>query len=141
MNHKKSCKSRQVVERVHTGDTNDYDVCGKCDCQKKPKLKKRPLTEVSVRDVSDAFTKVIQEWLSPAELKQVCKLNRSPDYHPCCCATHDFCDSNMAMFEAFKRLTGSNPPVTCERHTDMTELADLLWNYAWNMSKEKGFKL
>ena len=46
------------------------------------------------------------------------------------CASHDFCDSNLVMYDAFKAVGG--------READHENEDDLdLWNAAWNFAKDK----
>jgi|TARA_R110001583_G_C5603609_1_gene404711 hypothetical protein len=48
------------------------------------------------------------------------------------CASHDYCDANMAMFEAFTAVYYRDP--------DMTSQPDLdLMNAAWDETKANGF--
>jgi hypothetical protein len=49
------------------------------------------------------------------------------------CATHDFCDANMLMDEAFTEAFG--------REIDLQSDADLsVWNAAWGMARASGFR-
>lgn len=112
---------------------------------------KKPLTEITVRQLSDAFTTVIQEWLSTAELKQMRRRNHVFNMDSGVCASHDYCDANMAMEEAFKRVTGQNTAQLsrrdrskegCDRTcTCLSNTCLHMWTEAWHLSKSKGFKL
>lgn len=78
------------------------------------------------------FSDVLASWLTDEEKRLVLETNeREPGY----CATHNVCDPNMAMLEAFTRLF---PEVTLERV--MNEDAQIeLWEQAWNVAKEFKF--
>jgi hypothetical protein len=49
------------------------------------------------------------------------------------CATHDFCDANEIMAEAFLDQLGHAPDGDCENDT-------ALWNAAWDMSLQNSFQ-
>ena len=71
------------------------------------------------------FTEVLGEWLTDDQFDEMRRRNVSPEYADGACASHDFCDANMAMLEAFKRVVGRAP--------DLAEDADVnLWDNAWN---------
>lgn len=52
--------------------------------------------------LANAFSGVLNEWI-PDKLFEVNLRNKEASYAGCC-ATHDFCDSNMAMAEAFQKV-------------------------------------
>ena len=79
-----------------------------------------------VAAVSREFADVLREWLTPQEWAKMAERNRSPDYQGGICASHDFCDANMAMVEAFETVMGR------EFNGDATEADFALWNAAWN---------
>ena len=77
------------------------------------------------------FAKVLKEWLKPEQITEVIKRNTLEKYQGCC-ATHDFCDANMAMAEAFKR--------TFNREFEFgNELDSTLFNGAWYIAKQNQF--
>ena len=78
--------------------------------------------------LAEAFRGVVREWLSSAELRLVDERNQA--YPPDVCATHDFCDSNMAMFEAFVRVHGREPD---------GDQDDAAWNAAWTEARAGRF--
>lgn len=51
--------------------------------------------------IGDKFAAVLAEWLSPEHLARVRELNRA-EQNPGVCHSHDYCDANMAMLEAFE---------------------------------------
>lgn len=85
-----------------------------------------------ISDLAHAFSDVLKEWLSQDQLRTVIHLNTSGVYSELVCASHDFCDANMAMLEAFIRVLGREPMINDD--------ADLgLWNSAWAMAKAASF--
>lgn len=80
------------------------------------------------------FSVVVRERLSFEELHAVRAKNRTPAYSNCC-ATHDYCDANMLMLEAYSRCTGIP-------ENDI-ELGDNInvFNKAWDIAKAREFRL
>jgi hypothetical protein len=87
------------------------------------------------------FSRVLTEWLTPAEMADVNAKNAA-EYNPIICHSHDYCDANMAMDEAFSRAFGYSP--LDDAHRDpaddgMTaENVDLI-NSAWDIAKALEF--
>lgn len=82
-------------------------------------------------DLANAFIKVVEYNLTAPQIEQVVKLNKTFDYISCC-ATHDFCDANELMAEAFKTVVGTEIDLQNDVHLD-------LWNNAWNIAKQAEF--
>ena len=62
---------------------------------------------------------------------EVRRRNLRPDY-ACACASHDFCDANMTMLDAYQRVTGWEFPECDEQaESDMDT-----WNRAWQAWRE-----
>jgi len=53
----------------------------------------------TVADLAKQFDAVLREWLTAEEYEAVIRRNRTEEYRGSC-ATHDFCDANVAMMEA-----------------------------------------
>lgn len=96
-----------------------------------------PTTEAStIGYLAGAFVDVLWEQLSDDELQQVKERNkeeafeagyRSKTEQRSVCHSHDFCDANMAMDEAFRRCFGREPDL--EGNDDTA-----LWNAAWEIA-------
>jgi hypothetical protein len=96
--------------------------------------------------LADTFVVVLREWLSPGELREVRVLN-AQEAHSGVCHTHDFCDANMAMYEAFVRHG------LAMRESDMDPeyvataeivgggpdhpIDDEVWGAAWDIAKAR----
>jgi len=81
--------------------------------------------------LASAFSAIIQEWLTADQLDAVNAAN-VVNYGTPVCATGDYCDSNVAMSEAFENEMG--------REVDMESDADVsLWNEAWEVAKDHNF--
>lgn len=78
-----------------------------------------------VQSVADRFNLILKDWLTIRQLAEVRRRNRTPDYTSAC-ATHDFCDANMAMAQAIEEATGR--PVDPEGDTDLI-------NRAWDQAR------
>jgi len=83
-----------------------------------------------VTAIAEAFAEVMRQWLSREEFAEMKR--RNAQNHPLICASHDFCDANMAMWEAFKGVRS--------RDIDGDSEADTaLWNDAWALAKRLYF--
>lgn len=83
--------------------------------------------------LANAFVAVLRTWLTPEQMAQVKRRNalRDSDF---VCHSHDFCDANMAMHEAFKQVVGRDPTDYLEKNPEgsMDELDVAIWNAAWD---------
>lgn len=85
------------------------------------------------------FARIINEWLTPAEMRAVVAQNeasflaaRAKGKKCQTCATGDYCDSNVAMEEAFTTVL--------KRDMDLQSEADVdLWGRAWDRAKDMNF--
>jgi hypothetical protein len=91
----------------------------------------------TVDRVAGEFSRVLHEWLTADELAEALRRNASPEYAGCC-ATHDFCDANMAMQEAFIAAGLPDPGLFHGVH-DCGLSTDDLWDAAWDAAKAANF--
>jgi hypothetical protein len=76
------------------------------------------------------FSRKLALSMTPEEWAEMRRRNATPDYCAGICASHDFCDANMPMAEAFEGLMG--------REIDTQSDADVaLWNEAWSIAKRE----
>lgn len=87
---------------------------------------------VVIEQLAKKFAEVLQEWLSAEQMKTVIKRNMSGAYSEDVCASHDFCDANMAMDESFLRVLFRNASTSSDHDI-------YLWNSAWTMAKTADF--
>ncbi len=97
----------------------------------------------AVEALSDSFSRILAQWLSgrdqrlpglpPGEttLDEVRRRNRRT--YPRGCASGDFCDSNMAMDEAWTRTFEERLDINNDDQVD-------LWNDAWTLSSRREFR-
>jgi hypothetical protein len=55
------------------------------------------------------------------------------------CASHDFCDANMAMLDAWCELTEEDPETVSASDILNDDKNLALWNSAWALAKQRGF--
>lgn len=79
------------------------------------------------------FSAIMRDWLTPQQMAEVIRLNKTEAYLGAC-ATHNYCDSNMAMAEAFESVIGREPDVSSDSDCDM-------WNHAWDIAQENEFNM
>ena len=84
-----------------------------------------------VIELSEVFTGIIIQWLTSEEIKEVNRKNAITGDSSC--ATHEYCDPNEAMYQAFKSVKGRE--INYEDGEDIE-----LMNRAWAMSKKQQFK-
>lgn len=102
--------------------------------------------------IAKAFADILGDWLTANQWAEMLAKNASPAYGGPVCASHDYCDSNMAMAEAFESVMGREPASSFETHYDATageHVADnpaeeaqctadsALWNAAWTIAKPR----
>lgn len=81
------------------------------------------------------FSYILREWLTPEEIVEANLRNKT--YGEGVCASHDFCDANMAMHEAWTNL-GIDPLETekiSEVESGMSEAMAIAWSKAWDIAK------
>jgi hypothetical protein len=63
---------------------------------------------VNPTTLGDRFAATLKEWLTPKEFAEMKRRNETdPTYANLSCASHDFCDANMAMDSAWRDLIGA----------------------------------
>lgn len=77
------------------------------------------------------FGSVVQEWLKTADFREMNERNKMEE-NPSICHSHDFCDANMAMLEAWDRVVRTEYDMNTQTHDD-------LWNAAWTIAKAADF--
>jgi hypothetical protein len=99
--------------------------------------------------LAKAFGYLMQAELSRADFTQMIALNKAMPEHSNICHSHDFCDANMVMLDAFKEVFGRDPVFLSESE-DMTESEIFwltremerdteLWNEAWTIAVAADF--
>lgn len=87
----------------------------------------------SQNNLSLIFNKILNEWLSSEEITEINTINAPPEYMKAgMCASHEYCDPNEAMAEAFEMVFG--------RELDVLNNDDItIVNEAWKISKVNQF--
>lgn len=85
-------------------------------------------TNADIR-IARAFTDLLRAWLTPEEFETMRQLNSLSSYTGCC-ASHDYCDANMAMLEAFQEVMLREYRFDDEDHRAM--------NRAWEAAHDLG---
>jgi hypothetical protein len=82
-----------------------------------------------VTAIAEAFAEVMRQWLTPAEFAEMKVLNETPAYADGSCASHNYCDANMAMDAAYSGVTGRSV-----MHD--AETGGALWSDAWVLARK-----
>lgn len=78
--------------------------------------------------LANRFAALIREWLTEDELAEVVEANAADPHY---CATHDYCDPNEAMIQAFVEVMGR----------DLDPIADeAAINAAWSAARAAEFQ-
>lgn len=85
--------------------------------EKRPGVRSYPL-------LAGAFLECLLSQLGPEAFEEVCRLN-SLEKERYVCRSHDFCDANMVMAQAWYNLGLGEPDLESQADTD-------LWNAAWD---------
>lgn len=80
-----------------------------------------------VTAIATAFATRLMREVGPLKMAEIARLNAA-EGNPNVCHSHDFCDANMPMSEAFEDVTGREP--------DPSSDADArLWDAAWAQAR------
>lgn len=88
------------------------------------------IREAEAARLAAAFSRIVRRDLSK-ELPQIVARNKM--YADDICATHDFCDANMLMEEAWLEVVGSEIDLQSDAEAK-------LWSDAWSLAKKGEFK-
>ena len=84
-----------------------------------------------------SFSVVLRQWLTHSEISETNTANAETGYDESACASHDYCDSNMAMLEAVSTATGV-PVDDIDVDVSNVQFWERL-NEAWSIAKQADF--
>ena len=88
---------------------------------------------INILKVAKQFSVILNE-LIPEKLYEVNLRNKEQSYiENGCCATHDFCDPNQAMIDAYKTIFGKEPSTQSQKDNTII-------NNAWTIASTAQFK-
>jgi hypothetical protein len=87
-----------------------------------------------IEQLASEFADVLREWLTPAEFAEMRMRNRKY-VGDTICASHDYCDSNVAMEIAFERIVGRESVMPSEG--PQGEVDQALWDAAWSLARAR----
>lgn len=89
-------------------------------------------------ELANEFSQVLHEWLKPSVMEQIVYKNSlaADNGETDTCATHQYCDSNQAMINAFTRVMGGEP-IIYFGYGD--EIDTILMGEAWDIAKKNNF--
>jgi hypothetical protein len=94
-----------------------------------------------VKQLASKFSQVLNEWLTPEEMSEVRQRNDAEPKDSGICHSYDFCDANMAMFEAFEKVLNRKPRIVDEEASEEDREWDTnLWSEAWTLAMKSGFE-
>jgi hypothetical protein len=88
--------------------------------------------ESKARAIAKAFADALRADLAPHQWQEMMRRNALPEYGEGICASHDFCDANMTMQEAWESVMGRDflPDDAPPSDADCA-----LWNRAWEIAR------
>jgi hypothetical protein len=99
--------------------------------------------EERVRRLAAAFSRICHANLGEEIMARIVEEKNAMNYPVDCCPTHDYCDANELMHEAFVETFGYEPTLPCdvESKTDHEILVDEMghWNDAWALAMEEDY--
>lgn len=86
---------------------------------------------VVLRDgIACYFAQALEQDLTAEQFAEIKRLNATPEYSDGICASHNYCDANVFMLEAFEAFGLSAPE-------DSDEPAVAIWNGAWEFASKE----
>ncbi|MBG6083031.1 hypothetical protein [Rubrivivax gelatinosus] len=93
-------------------------------------------------ELAAQFAVLLRLTLTDEEFAEVLLRNRAQT-DPQVCASHDFCDANMVMFEAFRRVYGRDPALSSDdgdsAEAELSNWDTEDWNAAWELARGMEF--
>jgi len=80
--------------------------------------------DITASELGAAFVWTLRDWLTIPDWKEMLRLNATAAKGVC--HSHDYCDANMAMIEAYADLLGAAPD-----GVDLSDDVQTLFNDAW----------
>lgn len=82
--------------------------------------------------IAQDFAARLHAELGPQVITEINRRNATAAYQSGACATHEYCDANVSMAEAFEAVIGRAPEPASEDDAK-------LWNTAWDAARAAGF--
>ena len=86
------------------------------------------------RRLGDRFAEIVREDFTAEQVAEIRRRNATPQYAGDVCATHDFCDANEIMAEAFAEVVGRPLALGDDEPNQQADFA--LWGAAWGYAKD-----
>ena len=93
--------------------------------------------DLTAAELAKCFSAVLRQWLTDSETSRINAANAASGYDALVCASHDYCDANMAMLEAVSNATGI-PVDDIDVDVSDARFCELL-NEAWAIAKRADF--
>ena len=85
----------------------------------------------TIEEIALEFSKELLKELGNEDFKKMVKLSKA-NTDPMICVSHDFCDANMPMLEAYERVLDYEPQANNEAHNK-------IWSDAWTLAVKNDF--
>lgn len=101
------------------------------------------MSRAMVSNVANRFIEILSKDLGEDVMAEIRSKAKSPTY-AMCCGSHDYCDANMVMLEAFKDCVGREAAIFSEdaEKPDSTHEQDTgLINQSWALAIENNYRV
>lgn len=88
-------------------------------------------TQDKVEPLAREFSAVLKDWLEPHEFERMVADTIARPMH-LACYSHNYCDANMAMVEAWEKVFGQPTDIDSDEECK-------IWGEAWGMAIKRGF--
>lgn len=92
----------------------------------------------SASQVARAFAEIIRDWLSPKEVRHM-NIANAFENNPRVCHSHDYCDANQAMLDAFQKCGLDACSTGGDDIGPMDDKCESIWNEAWEIARKALF--
>lgn len=93
--------------------------------------------------IAQKFADLLRAYLSAEAWASLCRANADLEPDDSICCSHDYCDANEFMLEAFEtfmdELPFADPDVDCLDAIIHEDAMNALWNAAWEEAKRLHF--
>lgn len=91
-------------------------------------------TEIAI---ANEFSRILREWLTADQMEAINKSNHESNFEGGC-ASHEYCDPNEAMLEAFEIATGN--PWDFDGNESVRNAEMELMNSAWDLAMKNNYQ-
>lgn len=107
----------------------------------KENVSPQTFTHTQARELAAEFIAQLHQWLTDKQLDE-CRQKIQTEAYSEACPTHDYCDANIAMDLAFRRIIGREMQIGFENEKEEAQAeADMqMINTAWDFARKNKYR-